>query len=964
MFGWRKSHGHGWSVQSLTEHADNGVDVQARFVVQLLSKSSICAPKTFPCLSYPLYIIMSSSEPEFEQTPLLKSLRRDLSGKRTVLDCLRSKAIPRPEVKKALTGNIEKQDLRFSKLSLLGALGGLKVEALKSEGDLKPSLWFITRLATALNFIQLLLEYGVLSNDENSHSHDGSEKKNTEEILAWAGHVLDGLVGLVCSCNEKHAKESRDDGNPICNQISESFQTSHITCFVFGSVLRLTSYISSHVGLLIVLYRALGSIAASSRILPAELLDEAIQGLVFHLQEGVGAVIPAFINDWTTDECSTGNAQSSLHLKVLSFIVGRLELFLSIDTGDYAALDCSKVFSYLTTLHGLVRAAKCTLTEGNDGGRNESLAKRYEAITVKCGSVVMTSIIKPCEDVDRHISPSFLESLLHAKIGADLTVDEVVSSTAVASFQLGKISVLVKVLERSLEVSSLSGDDVDSLLRIVEALMFVELPGSYRFLVNNSFVPVKLLSQTMSLISTTLLTCECFAQSVAVNADPGRRRFHHKLLSWLAASHPLSVELVLTTLQSHCSGLHEWHGVDAAEPLIFFALKLLFFPKTKLGLRSRIASLILRVLKNSSDEMHSVAENLLMDETICLERSLRPKSKPNKRKRSAPAKLGCQDLEIVIGVISSLTKHVELDGGAPSFWPVDSTQAKYVEYSALRVALLGVSIRSGRNASQGLEALFARLNRLLDENNARFSFLKACSVNLMGTACRNATVTKEQFFTLCSFLHQDSKTTVWNEHSTLFDQIVLLGDVGTVYETSSTESSSEKIAKTFSNLLSSGLWPVRTFAMSRLTWFARSIPTNCHERILPMCVPDERRPFLVARVNHKAVLDPEKLSEVKALYCQFVDRVINFPQRSRKFFTVSESKVISSGSYLMTMATQGGRQAIVIFPPGPQSLVEITYMLGGEAAEQQPDVLTVERAVALPDGSCKLFLQGKDSHQL
>lgn len=66
----------------------------------------------------------------------------------------------------------------------------------------------------------------------------------------------------------------------------------------------------------------------------------------------------------------------------------------------------------------------------------------------------------------------------------------------------------------------------------------------------------------------------------------------------------------------------------------------------------------------------------------------------------------------------------------------------------------------------------------------------------------------------------------------------------------------------------------------------------------------------------------------------------------------------------MTMATQGGRQAIVIFPPGPQSLVEITYMLGGEDAEQQPDVLTVERAVALPDGSCKLFLQGKDSHQL
>jgi hypothetical protein len=73
-------------------------------------------------------------------------------------------------------------------------------------------------------------------------------------------------------------------------------------------------------------------------------------------------------------------------------------------------------------------------------------------------------------------------------------------------------------------------------------------------------------------------------------------------------------------------------------------------------------------------------------------------------------------------------------------------------------------------------------------------------------------------------------------------------------------------------------------------------------------------------------------------------------------FPTSSAMTIASGSYFMEMATQGGRTAMVIFAPGPQSRDDIKFMLGG--VDDGPKFYTLKRVLATSSGDAKCFLQG------
>ena len=79
--------------------------------------------------------------------------------------------------------------------------------------------------------------------------------------------------------------------------------------------------------------------------------------------------------------------------------------------------------------------------------------------------------------------------------------------------------------------------------------------------------------------------------------------------------------------------------------------------------------------------------------------------------------------------------------------------------------------------------------------------------------------------------------------------------------------------------------------------------------------------------------------------------------------------VIAPGSYFMRMPSQGGREALVIFPPGEQSLQDIRYMLGlpdndnndDEANNNPPafptnNIQSVKRISEMRDGGAKVSL--------
>jgi hypothetical protein len=77
----------------------------------------------------------------------------------------------------------------------------------------------------------------------------------------------------------------------------------------------------------------------------------------------------------------------------------------------------------------------------------------------------------------------------------------------------------------------------------------------------------------------------------------------------------------------------------------------------------------------------------------------------------------------------------------------------------------------------------------------------------------------------------------------------------------------------------------------------------------------------------------------------------------KNFFPTTAMISIVPGSYVMEMTTQEGRAALVFFPPGPQSLEDIEYMLGG--TEEPPAIHTLMRVVTSHTGGIKCLLHNK-----
>ena len=80
----------------------------------------------------------------------------------------------------------------------------------------------------------------------------------------------------------------------------------------------------------------------------------------------------------------------------------------------------------------------------------------------------------------------------------------------------------------------------------------------------------------------------------------------------------------------------------------------------------------------------------------------------------------------------------------------------------------------------------------------------------------------------------------------------------------------------------------------------------------------------------------------------------------------AESLSIALGSYFLTMPTQEGRKAIVIFPPEESSLKDIKFMMGpGDELEEGgwsqttslPGVQRLRHAMVSQGGSCKMILK-------
>jgi hypothetical protein len=159
----------------------------------------------------------------------------------------------------------------------------------------------------------------------------------------------------------------------------------------------------------------------------------------------------------------------------------------------------------------------------------------------------------------------------------------------------------------------------------------------------------------------------------------------------------------------------------------------------------------------------------------------------------------------------------------------------------------------------------------------------------------------------------------------------------------------QHIAGSFHTVLSSPYWTIRSYAMTSLVQFASSIPSR-HKSMLPKCVPSSMQRLLQCRLRHTIWFhDKSNEYNVLELQKQSIDLLYGSMQRScfvRQPFGIHVSQeqtidpsstsahTLPIGSYCMTMPTQEGRTALIVFPPGRTSIDDIRTMLDHAGTEE------------------------------
>ena len=175
--------------------------------------------------------------------------------------------------------------------------------------------------------------------------------------------------------------------------------------------------------------------------------------------------------------------------------------------------------------------------------------------------------------------------------------------------------------------------------------------------------------------------------------------------------------------------------------------------------------------------------------------------------------------------------------------------------------------------------------------------------------------------------------------------------------------------------LSSRDWAVASLGISSVIPFGSDL-NPAHQQILPLCLPKVSMGLFQARASGEiwkgnGSYGIRNCSEESIF--ESADRMAHQLNRYtiptavgtscsprqctiRNILPCTTTSTIAPGSYVLEMPTQEDRTATVIFPPGPESLQDIHYMLGGMGDDGQMTAQLLKRAVVTTGGVFKLLL--------
>ena len=455
----------------------------------------------------------------------------------------------------------------------------------------------------------------------------------------------------------------------------------------------------------------------------------------------------------------------------------------------------------------------------------------------------------------------------------------------------------------------------------------------------------------------------------------------------------------------------------AETPLLRLVILLLLDARTATVLRGNLAALLSRLL--ADPRVRPRLERLVRVEYAAWERSLAAlfqaerKKKKNKRKRdrSGPqVRHSTDDWWIIISFLSEVSSlPVRRDGGSSFCHSLASTSrlsTTQVQAAALHAALMDCSSSSSSSSPEDqtgsykalLSDFFAAWNRHSNDRPRLILLAAAVLQQALRMLRRHGSALSEPDFSstvhlvcLCTTEATATAATaappeVQKLHQALLLEVIrVLGVVGQAVTAASPKAPLQSLARCFQSLLASPIWTVRALTMTALENFASSVP-SAHKDVLKQCITSKPlEQWFRARLQGTLYCfgeNPERLPELRnERHAFLLETTLPKPRRLHaKIFPTSSSFTVPPGSYLLTMPTQEGRNALVIFPPGGQSLEDIRTMLGGvDQAEEDddnhddesetqrknesnnnnntyhnPDIRTLQSVLALECGGCKM----------
>jgi hypothetical protein len=407
-----------------------------------------------------------------------------------------------------------------------------------------------------------------------------------------------------------------------------------------------------------------------------------------------------------------------------------------------------------------------------------------------------------------------------------------------------------------------------------------------------------------------------------------------------------------------------------AEPLLLLLVKLFLDARTNTGLRANICSVVARILGSSMRCVGKRLEDILVEEFASLDKtmSVEDNQLSKKRKSTTTKRIDTKDLKIICSIMSIIPS-----GRLPNcqdMLKVDPPANKMsIEAAIVRAA------QSTGNAECNLSDFIECFSRLWNDESLRtnsrymerLTIFGAMVVRLAYTSCDASD--REQpdgkVRTVCRLIVQCTEDRLlhlatkqrFSSTPVVFEAVRLLGVVGKVLLPNTSHSLLQDLAEVFRRLLACTSWSIRSFAMSSLVRFASTLP-SIHKTILPKCVPAEMQDLLQCRLQSSVCGQTESLGTTRAAHAKALSRALSTRCSEGSIFPTSGSLIITQGSYCMTMPTQDGRKAIVIFSPGQDSLEDISFMLGmDEDDDKRPTVQTLHKTVLSEDGTCKLLLR-------